>query len=260
MRTGFRSFSNRAGDDVSKRFKGKDCAYCPKVKAKATTDDDVFAREFFTLADRHDLPKAPARQKCNGDKGKFEHYLTATLPFAGRHAQAVENLQGGVLRRLDKSQKLSRELLGSLKPGWIRENGGLYQKTSIMDFDSEKFQGWLKFVGRGLAWHRWNLYPRPADDLSVMLMSDENSAIWAAMTSGWRNARRVVQNLGNGTVEYVGVQAEDPPRLTVWTVRMYGGLVLSDDRHKRDGEMQSCGTWWVITGPPELNETLSRLK
>src|SRR5258708_40196385 len=112
MRTGFRSCSNRAGDDVSKRFEGKDCACCPKVKAKATTDDHMFAREFFTLADRHNLPKAPACQKCNGDKGKFEHYLTATLPFAGRHAQAVENLQTGVPGRLGKNQKLNRELLG----------------------------------------------------------------------------------------------------------------------------------------------------
>ena len=132
------------GDDVSKKVKGKDYAYCPKVKAKATTDDHVFAREFFTLADRHNLPKAPACKKCNGDKGKFEHYLTATLPFAGRHAQAAENLQVGVPGRLGKNQKLSRELMGSLKPGWIRENGGLYQKTNIINFDNEKLQSWLK--------------------------------------------------------------------------------------------------------------------
>ena len=52
---------------VSKKFKGKVCAYC--VKAKATTDDHVFAREFFTLADRHDLPKALACPKCNNEKG-----------------------------------------------------------------------------------------------------------------------------------------------------------------------------------------------
>jgi hypothetical protein len=44
-----------------------------------------------------------------------------------------------------------------------------------------------------------------------MRMADHNSAIWAAMTSSWRNARRVVGELGNGTVEYVGVQAEEPP-------------------------------------------------
>lgn len=107
------------GDDVSKKFKGKDYAYCPKVKARATTDDHVFAREFFTAADHHNLPKAPACQKCNGDKGKFEHYLTATLPNAGRHAQAVENLQARVPGRLAKNQKLNRELLASMKPGWM---------------------------------------------------------------------------------------------------------------------------------------------
>lgn len=93
-----------------------------------------------------------------------------------------------------------------------------------------------------------------------MLTSDENNAIWAALTSGWRNARRVVGNLGKSTVEYVGVQAEEPPQLTLWTVRMYGGLVLSDDRQKRDGEMQSCSMWWIITGPPEVNEGFERLK
>lgn len=243
---------------VSKKFKGKTCAYC--VKAKATTDDHVFAREFFTLEDRHNLPKAPACPKCNNEKGTFEHYLTAVLPFAGRHPQAVANLQSGVPGRLAKNQKLNRELLGSMKPAWLREDNGLYQQTSIMDFDSTKLEGLLKFVGRGLAWHHWKLYLRPNDEVSVMLISDMNSALFASMTSGWRNAQRVVENLGNGTVQYVGVQAPDPPELTVWTISMYGGLVLSDDRRKADGQMESCSMWWVITGPPELNEGFERLK
>ena len=91
-------------------------------------------------------------------------------------------------------------------------------------------------------------------------MADQNSEIWAAMTSSWRDAHRVVGSLGNGTVEYVGVQAEEPPQLTMWTIRMYGGLVLSDDRQKQNGEMQSCSMWWVITGPAELRESVSRLK
>jgi hypothetical protein len=75
-----------------------------------------------------------------------------------------------------------------------------------------------------------------------------------------RPAQRVEENLGNGTVRYVGLQAADPPELTVWTISMYGGLVLSDDRRKSDGQSESCSMWWVFTGPPELNETFSRLK
>jgi hypothetical protein len=243
---------------VSKRFKGKTCAYC--AREKATTDDHVFAREFFTLADRHNLPKAPACKGCNSAKGKFEHYLTAVLPFAGRHSQAVANLQSGVPGRLANNRKLKRELLGSMKPAWLKEDGGLYRQTSIIDFDSDKLIGLLKFVGRGLAWHHWKLYLRPGDDVSVMLMPDMGSAYFATMTSSWRNAQRVVENLGNGTVQYVGVQAPDPPELTVWTIWMYGGLVLSDDRPKTDGQHESCSMWWVITGPPELNDTISRLK
>lgn len=48
---------------VSKKFNGKLCAYC--AKRKAETDDHVFAREFFLLEDRNNLPKAPACGPCN---------------------------------------------------------------------------------------------------------------------------------------------------------------------------------------------------
>jgi hypothetical protein len=92
-----------------------------------------------------------------------------------------------------------------------------------------------------------------------MLMTDTASAVFGSMTSNWSSAQRVVENLGNGTVRYVGVQASDPPELTVWTIWMYGGLVLSDDRRKSDGPIESCSMWWVITGPPELDDTIMRL-
>lgn len=243
---------------MSKRFKGKPCAYC--ATEKATTEDHIFAREFFTLEDRHDLPKAPACQICNRTKGKFEHYLTAVLPFGGRHTAAVDNLQTNVPGRLAKNQKLNKALLGSTKPAWLRENGGLYQQTGMVDFDGDKLIALLKFIGRGLAWHHWKVYLRPDDDVSVMLMPGMASAYFASMVSGWRSAQRVNEDLGNGTVQYVGVQAPDPPQLTVWTISMYGGVVLSNDRRKADGEQQSCSIWWVITGPRELNDTISRLK
>ena len=94
-------------------FKGKHCAYCSK--AMANSEDHVFARKFFLEKDRKDLPKAPACDDCNGKKSRLETYLSAVLPFAGRHAQAVENLAMGVPKRLDKNRKVSRELFGSMK-------------------------------------------------------------------------------------------------------------------------------------------------
>jgi hypothetical protein len=93
-----------------------------------------------------------------------------------------------------------------------------------------------------------------------MLLPDMSSAIFQGLVGQMRPENRVVQNLGHGTVQYVGIQATDPPRLTVWTISMYGGLVLSDDRKKADGEAISCTTWWVITGPRELADSFARLR
>jgi|ERR1700722_1420649 len=71
---------------MSKKFKGMQCAYC--LDAVATTVDHVFSREFFLVEDRGYLPEAPACKACNDEKSRMEHYLTAVLPFGGRHDQA----------------------------------------------------------------------------------------------------------------------------------------------------------------------------
>lgn len=48
-----------------------------------------------------------------------------------------------------------------VEPAWLREGTGLYQQTSIVDFDGSKLEGLLKFIGRGLAWHHWELISGP---------------------------------------------------------------------------------------------------
>lgn len=244
---------------MGKRFKGKLCAYC--ATAEATTDDHIFAREFFTGADRRNLPKAPACAECNNAKSVLEHYLTAVLPFAGRHPQAAENLLRGVPGRLAKNARLNRELRGSMKPAWMRVNQGLYQPARILDFDGSKLEAWLRLVARGLLWHHWNTYLRLGDEASVMFLPDSGSAILHGLISTLRPAREVTENLGNGTVCYNGLQAADPPQLTIWTIRMYGGLVVSDTGTAgTDGEVPSCSVWWVITGPQELSERIARMR
>ena len=155
---------------VSKKFKGKLCANC--ARATATTDDHVFAREFFLREDRHKLPKAPACQECNGSKSRLEHYLTAVLPFGGRHPQAVEALQSGVPPRLAKNRKLQRKLANTMEPAWVREGTGLFQPTSMISFDGAQLEELLKYIARGLAWHHWNLYLGREDDVSVMFLTE----------------------------------------------------------------------------------------
>ena len=239
-------------------FKGKRCAYCSN--AMATSEDHVFARQFFLERDREDLPKAPACHDCNGKKSRLETYLAAVLPFAGRHAQAAENLTTGVPRRLGKNQKVSRELFGSMKPAWLREDGGIYQQTSVVDFDGDKLIDLLRYVGRGLAWHHWKVYLRPQDEVSVMFVKDVGTMLFQSLLAKMRPQCLVDENLGHGTVLYRGLQAPDPPELTVWTISMYGGVVLSNDLQRTGRDVESCTVWWIFTGPPELSQTSSLLR
>jgi hypothetical protein len=241
---------------MSKKFKGLRCAYCDG--GISITVDHVFSREFFLIEDCADLPKAPACEKCNGEKSRAEHYLTAVLPIAGRHAQARTNLETNLPKRLAKNRPLARHLLTASQPAWIRQDGGIYEPTRTVQFDGSQLDRLLKYVGRGLAWHHWKVYLRPEDAVVVLLFPDASSELFHQLICGMRPEREVVEDFGNGTLRYRGVQAADPPQLTLWTISLYGGIVLSDDRKTSTGESISCTTWWVITGPKELAETFAR--
>jgi hypothetical protein len=162
--------------------------------------------------------------------------------------------------RLAKNQKLNKSLLDGITPAWILDGGGLYQQTAMVDFEATRLEALLKYIGKGLAWHHWKVYLRREDDVSVMLMSDMGSAVFQSIIGKLRPAQKVVEDIGNGTVKYVGMQSPDPPELTVWTISMYGGLVLSDDRRKSDGNIEPCSRWWVITGPQGIADRLSQMK
>ncbi len=51
---------------MGKRYRGVLCPYC--CVRTANTDEHIFARKLFTVANRASLPKAPACSKCNGAK------------------------------------------------------------------------------------------------------------------------------------------------------------------------------------------------
>ena len=243
---------------VRRKFRGKLCAYCSTAKSK--TDDHIFAGKFFLEKDRGDLPKVPCCRPCNGKKAELEHYLISVLGFGGRHEQAVENLLTGIPRRLEKNIKLQRKLMASMEPAWLRQGSGLYQPTSVIDFDGSKLEALLKYIGRGLAWHHWGVYLRPEDCVSVAIPIDLGSAVLQSFINPRNFPVRVTNDLGNGTVIYEGMQGTEPATLTVWRIVMYGGVVLSSNQTPAGRDAQTSSQWWVFTGPPELGATIDRLK
>jgi len=234
-----------------KRFKGKLCVYC--ACRPSTTGDHVFAREFFTEGSRGNLPQVPTCDPCNNAKSKLEHYLTTVLPFGGRHSEARENLSEQVPARLAKNLRLARELNATRGRTWHLEQG-FYRATMTVPIDPDRTHSLFEYIGRGLAWYHWQVILQPDQMSRAMFLSRFGTSYFDRIFT-MNAAQRVHADLGKGTVNYIGVQATDRKELTIWRIRMYGGIAVSGDP-EIPGEVANEVA--VVTGPTRLVTSLTQ--
>jgi hypothetical protein len=177
---------------MGKGFTGKACVYC--ATAPAATMDYVFAREFFLVDRRANLPKVPACAACNGAKSSLEHYLTAVL--AVRRPTCRRHLTEMVPGRL--AQKLARQLSEGLSTNVVL--GGATPAMTI-PIDPDKVGELFALIAKGLVCHHWQVLLPPAafgvraETLSAAGEKFYNGAL--TMNSG----ARVSETLGNGTLQ-----------------------------------------------------------
>lgn len=235
-----------------KKLKDTMCVYCGT--RSATTNDHVFARKFFLEARRGHLPQVPACRPCNTAKANLEHYLTATLPFGGRHADAAANLLSMVPQRLDQNLALKRKLAAGMSRTWTRE-AGVYLPTSTVPFEPEKLDELFAFIAKGLLWHHWHV-----------LITPDTAGVWAGilngtgerlLTSQMARARvRCTGKPGGGTFNYEGVQASDNPSTTIWMFSVYGGVRLSGDPDAPHEEVSKVG---AVTGSKRFMDQFRKM-
>lgn len=226
----------------SKKYRNKLCVYC--CRQQSVTGDHVFAREFFLPSRRNELPQVPTCDRCNNEKSKLEHYLTAVLPFGGRHRDALESLTTLVPKRLARNEKLHRHLATRKNDVWTLENG-FYQKTTAIPVAPESIERLFSLIARGLAWHHWNLYLTEEHELKALILTSYGQDIFERCVFSLNAAQRVQISLGEGAVQYEGVQATDCPHITIWRFTMYGGQTMAGDP-TAPGEV--CSQIVVITG------------
>ncbi len=211
---------------MSKRYVGKTCVYCGT--APAATMDHIFAREFFPVEQRANLPKVPACSSCNGTKSWLEHYLTAVLPFGGLHQDALVTLEKMVPPRLEKNAKLKNALSAGHRQETIDQNGAMSPAMTI-PFDSDRAAELFKFITQGLLYHHFDV-----------LLDRQKHGVWAGFLNAQGeelhqkllalNSRaRVKADVGNGAFIYEGAQGTDIPEMSIWIFTLYGGLQTSGD-------------------------------
>ena len=233
---------------MGKRFKGKTCVYCAGEGASASADH-VFAREFFPVEKRGHLPIVPACNPCNKAKSDLEHYLTAVLPFAGRHVDSTTLLVNDVPRRLEKNQKLYRTLVaGVTKAGKL---GGGEQDDMAVPFDSDKLVSLFAYIARGLVAHHWNVIIPAKYHVEAVLLNPFFEPDYRRLFA--LNARdRVQGSVGGGAFLYEAAQAVDDPALTMWRFQVFGGIVMAGGE---DLPEPASPTIWVTTSRLDFSAT-----
>jgi hypothetical protein len=234
---------------MSKKFKNKVCVYCGRENASAT-EDHVFAREFFLLTKRHNLPQVPACRKCNNEKSTLEHYLLSVLPFGAQHTDAIVNLESMVPARLAKNAKLHRRLAVGMNREWIKDNGIVLPRLTL-PLDSAKLDELFRFIVKGLLWHHWEVVLTAEYFVGAGTLSGQGERIFLDLFNKNANAR-VSVDLGDGTLQYDGVQGFNCPQLSIWKFKMYGGLKLSG---AADVSLETPSLVWGLTCRNELSHS-----
>ena len=230
---------------ASKRYKGKDCAYCGKPSC-SSTNDHVIARSFFLDTERGSdlqIPQVAACARCNNEKSELEGYLGSALLIGSRHPEANRYRREKVGPRLDRNQKLRRELNIDAPPVWTEVNG-ILQPMHVIKIDSEKVNQLLRLIVRGLYRHHYGK-PLPHEmipDVS-MIRPEAEPVMWASVSQFFPpEVPRINRNLGRGSFIYSCVQSPMNEGFTAWMIGLHGQIPLH-------GQGGSADHWWCITRP-----------
>ncbi len=219
---------------MGKKFKAKTCVYCSKPKS-SQTGDHVFAREFFPLNMRENLPKVSACTKCNNEKSDLEHYLTTVLPLARINVKAIPNIEEVISRRLQKNKKSFNHLFLQLKNVWKIENG-IFQLKAKMHFDHLKLDKLFYFIIKGVMWHHFNVLLNSESFIRAGCLKKEAEVEDLLNNLFNKDAiKRVKNDLGGGTIKYEGAKHVNFPEVSFWKFSVYGGLNLGDSTAPSEG-------------------------
>lgn len=236
----------------SKKYKDKLCVYCRKNKS--TTADHVFPRELFQLQHRNLLPKVPSCEKCNNEKSKLEHYLTAILPFAGNHIDAEIALSVDAAQRLKRNKKLHKQIQLSAKDIFIPTESNTLERRLAVPFDSDYLHELVGYIGRALIWHHWRVYLPIESSFKVFTPSESGIQLLDMLLGLTTKYRINTTTLGVDTIRYKGVMSETDQGLSVWAIQFLGGMTVVDEKSNSVFKNSFIA---MITGSPESLEELN---
>jgi hypothetical protein len=233
---------------MKKALRGSLCAYCGE--RPATTEDHVIGKNFFPVHLRSNLPKVPACSVCNGRKANYERYAMAVFPFGSEHHAAQDMLKTKVKLRLEKDQRLLRQLQQGQKDVAIVNPDGSTDTTIAIPLDDEQTFNLFDMIIRGLLWHHWRS-PLPSSYVvRLFWLTDQDLGLFKKLILRLSPDQFQNVSLANGTLWYQFTRNPDDPFFTAWILGIYDILNVCgvDD----NGQLLRCHVA-ALTGPQEIN-------
>lgn len=233
---------------MSKKYSGKTCVYCAKPSSSIDRDH-VISRQFFMVSRRGNLPVVPACKSCNNAKSQLEHYLTAVMPFGGRHTDSSVSIDTMLPPRLLKNNKLAQALGIGMDKRFISHNGNPWEPVMSLPLDGEKLIELFEYIIKGLAYWHWKvIFPPDSCLVKASYCTSAGAKLFEQLICC--NAKhRINVNLGDGVFVYEGMQSAECSELTVWRMSLYGAEISSG--HTTNEER--CANAYGITVPKRMS-------
>lgn len=226
---------------MGKGYKGVPCVYC--LEREAEDGDHVLSRQFFPKDKRDNLPKVPACKKCNNEKSKLEHYLTAVMPFGAQHRDA-RGAMAMVEPRLEKNKKLRVRLAEGMRQVFKSLNGGAWTPEMTVPIQGDALEKLSALIIKGLAFHHWKIELGADYFVRASFFNAAGRQFFDPLFDGAARDR-VKDDFGDGAFIYEGVQSLECAELTLWKMSIYGTEVGGDQR----SPAERCSIIYGITAP-----------
>lgn len=214
---------------ASKKFRHKTCAYCGQAGASAT-GDHVFARKFFLVKHRANLPEVPACERCNSEKSKLETYLLQIMPLGANHADAAETSRTLMPKRAaHPANKVLREIIDSPQQSvsLTDQTGECHERIPVY-VDANRLEEWCRLVARGLAFFHWGV-TTPDYKVEAIPLAAEVEHHILAFASRLKDGEYLERSVGNGAFAYRGFKCADGESASMWMIYLYGRMPIGGD-------------------------------
>jgi hypothetical protein len=149
-------------------------------------------------------------------------------------------------RRIYKNKRLVRELTFMSNWKWRENESGLFVPAMTLPLNPDIMVALLRMIGRGLIWHHFSVLIPDGFSVQTSALTEQGESLFKQKFFPTLEGC-VYLDIGNGAFQYVGKQSADYPELTIWLMRFYSGMGVTDF-----GEEAVSRSFLVLSGKEEL--------